>query len=133
MWQLNLGCNRQHWAPFPLPLLHKIDVIHRICRSEAVTLTGPTYFIRDSMQSSWACFSICLVQVWLQEFAWTEEKQCELLSTRNHTSGSNDGIKSQPMFCFETAMKAFYWSGLVYDSDQVSWIPILRSSSSLSP
>ena len=58
-------------------------------------------------------------QVWLQEFAWTQSKQVELLCARNENSDSNQEIGRQPMFCFDTAMKSFYWSGLVYDTDQV--------------
>ena len=30
-------------------------------------------------------------------------------------SGTNTAIQNEPIFCFELAMKALYWSGLAYD------------------
>ncbi len=62
-----------------------------------------------------------MIQVWLQEFAWTEAKQRDLLAIRNEVTGSesNLDIAAEPMFCFETALKALFWSGLTYDSCQV--------------
>lgn len=64
--------------------------------------------------------------MWLQEFAWTERKQCEMLATRNASSTSDKTIAAEPMFCFETAMKAFYWSGLVYDTAEACPMHIQR-------
>ena len=72
-----------------------------------------------------------MLQVWLQEFGWTESKQCELLAVRNATSTSDETIAAEPMFCFETAMKAFYWSGLVYDTDQVPYGHLCKIMSSI--
>ena len=59
-----------------------------------------------------------LGQVWLQEFAWTRQAMVKRLLERNdHESCST--LNLQPMFCFETAFKAFYWAGLVYDNEEV--------------
>ena len=62
------------------------------------------------------------VQVWLQEFAWTEEEKAERLSIRSSSGvcpDTNDGLSKEPMFCFETAMNMLYWSALVYDYEEV--------------
>lgn len=29
-------------------------------------------------------------------------------------------IQAEPMFCFETAVKLLYWSGFVYENDEVT-------------
>ncbi len=29
-------------------------------------------------------------------------------------------IEAEPMFCFETAVKLLYWSGFVYEDDEVT-------------
>lgn len=57
------------------------------------------------------------MQVWLQEFSWTEKKLPDLVAARNESQDPE--LLQQPMFCFETALKAFYWSGLVYDCPEV--------------
>lgn len=68
------------------------------------------------------------VQVWLQEFSWTEHEMPKRLAVRNTAQSSGDGEAAQklreklarePMFCFETAMAMLYWSALVYDYGQV--------------
>ena len=64
------------------------------------------------------------LQVWLQEFAWTEEDKEEDLCNRSKSrdrlsSKDADSLQKQPMFCMETAINMFYWSVLVYDHEEV--------------
>ena len=64
------------------------------------------------------------VQVWLQEFAWTEAERAERLCARMSTADSLcaeacSDLQRQPLFCFETAMNMLYWSCLVYDYEEV--------------
>ena len=66
---------------------------------------------------------IC-VQVWLQEFAWTEEDKEEDMKSRSASTGKlsakdASSLQKQPMFCMETAVNMFYWSVLVYDHEEV--------------
>ena len=72
------------------------------------------------------------MQVWLQEFAWTEKSKPTYVAVRNqevHQPGQEqdqqahdvqDELEAEPMFCFETAINMLYWSALVYDCDEVS-------------
>lgn len=61
-----------------------------------------------------------LLQVWLQEFAWTEEEKAAKLAQRGSVAGSiSTSLQNEPMFCFGTAVKLFYWSHLVYDIKEV--------------
>ena len=49
-----------------------------------------------------------LLQVWLQEFSWTEASQAEQTARRNaHAQGPREAalLAAEPMFCFETALK----------------------------
>ncbi len=64
------------------------------------------------------------MQVWLQEFAWTEEDKeedmCNRSKSRDRLSSKDaDSLQKQPMFCMETAINMFYWSVLVYDHEEV--------------
>ncbi|KAK9818602.1 hypothetical protein WJX74_009103 [Apatococcus lobatus] len=59
------------------------------------------------------------LQCWLQEHAWTTQDMLSLRALWDQHSGTNTAIRDQPIFCFELAMKAFYWSGLVYDGKSV--------------
>ena len=54
------------------------------------------------------CQMLFCVQVWLQEFAWTEASQADKLAERNARAQSKHEstvLSQQPMFCFETAVK----------------------------
>ncbi len=42
-----------------------------------------------------------------------------LAQERNRASGYDARVVSEPMFCFETAIKCFYWGCLTYDFDEV--------------
>ena len=61
------------------------------------------------------------VQVWLQQFAWTEgEKPGKLADRCEHMTNPDSAasLDEEPMFCMETALKALYWSTLVYRYDE---------------
>ncbi len=56
-------------------------------------------------------------QASLQSFAWTEEHRARVRAQRAAQCGSNlqrEAVLAEPVFCFETACKALYWSILVY-------------------
>jgi hypothetical protein len=60
-------------------------------------------------------------QVWLQQWAWTEGQKPERLAERAEKIRdpvSAAFLAQEPMFCFETALKALYWSTLVYRYDE---------------
>ena len=59
------------------------------------------------------------VQVWLQQFAWTEQSHKARIQKRNALPADETMLEGEPMFCFETAVKLLYWSGFVYDYDEV--------------
>jgi len=58
------------------------------------------------------------LQVWLQDFAWTEEDEGAMLAARNLALPAQ--YKQQPLFCFETMMHMLYWSCLAYEHKRVS-------------
>ncbi|KAK9823190.1 hypothetical protein WJX72_000942 [[Myrmecia] bisecta] len=55
-----------------------------------------------------------VLTVWLQDFAWTEEDKPRKLAARLAMLPICPAILDEPLFCFETAVKMFYWSALVY-------------------
>ena len=73
--------------------------------------TGNT---RESLDPSSA-----VVQTWEQEFAWTEADMPIKLAARALTVPEGSSLNQQPIFCFETMMKMWYWSCLVYDHRRV--------------
>ncbi|DBA79451.1 TPA: hypothetical protein ACH3X2_007723 [Trebouxia sp. C0005] len=64
-----------------------------------------------------------LMQVWLQQFAWTEQSHEAKLRKRNAMPEDECLIEAEPMFCFETAVKLLYWSGFVYEDDEGVDVP----------
>jgi hypothetical protein len=64
-----------------------------------------------------------ILQVWLQEFAWTEadipRKRSERVSSLPDDSFEGFCMDCEPLFCFETAVKLMYWSFLAYDSGEL--------------
>jgi len=64
-----------------------------------------------------------ILQVWLQEFAWTEaeipQKRSERVSSLPEDSFEGFCMDCEPLFCFETAVKLMYWSFLAYDAGEV--------------
>ena len=56
-------------------------------------------------------------QVWLQDFAWTEEEVPVKVAERMlHSQVEHEArqLQAEPMFCIETALKLHHWSGLAY-------------------
>jgi hypothetical protein len=53
------------------------------------------------------------MQVWLQDFAWTEQEHSRKVAERRVQRGCATQLRSASMFCFETAIRMFYWSTLV--------------------
>lgn len=73
--------------------------------------------------SIWGCFSYTpknpdlvapVLQVWLQSFAWSEKGRHRKIRARQRMAAHVPELLSEPMFCFETAIRMFYWSVLVY-------------------
>ncbi|KAL4541920.1 hypothetical protein Ndes2526B_g06415 [Nannochloris sp. 'desiccata'] len=58
-----------------------------------------------------------IMNAWLQEFAWTHAEHPLAINKRNAKLAKNKILASQPMFCFETAIKLLYYSNLVYTID----------------
>ncbi|KAK9790954.1 hypothetical protein WJX73_010669 [Symbiochloris irregularis] len=58
------------------------------------------------------------MQLGLQQFAWTEEDKGPQLQLRQRILAGSQrvlaGSQKEPMFCFETAVKLYYFSHLVY-------------------
>lgn len=52
-------------------------------------------------------------QIWLQEFAWTQKDHSQKVARRRIQWGHSFQLRTAPMFCFETAIRLFYWSALV--------------------
>ncbi len=59
------------------------------------------------------------IQIWEQEFAWTEADKPVKLAARALTVPKGSSLNQQPMLCFETMLKMWYWSCLVYDYQRV--------------
>ena len=58
-----------------------------------------------------------MVQVWLQEIAWTEAQMPGRLAERNSRADSQQEhqlLQNEPMFCLETALKLQHWSATAY-------------------
>ncbi len=53
----------------------------------------------------------CVLQVFLQDFAWTEQDLEPRMELR--------GLPHEPMFCFETCLKMMYWTRLAYHHQTV--------------
>ena len=63
------------------------------------------------------------VQAWLQEFAWTEAEKLQKWKTRagnlRLTSAALHDLNKEPMFCFESAIKLYYYSHIIYQYHKV--------------
>jgi hypothetical protein len=55
-----------------------------------------------------------VMQVWLQEFAWTEPSLDSAILTRNARMPMSVTLQKEPMFCLETGIKMLYWSHMAY-------------------
>lgn len=69
--------------------------------------------------------------MWLQEFAWTEAEKLRRLKERSSnlrlTSIVREEVDREPMFCFETAIKLYYFSHIIYFYDKVRTEAMLTS------
>ncbi|KAK9907744.1 hypothetical protein WJX75_009081 [Coccomyxa subellipsoidea] len=67
-----------------------------------------------------------VLQVWLQEFAWTEAEKLRRLKDRSSnlrlTSIVREEVDREPMFCFETAIKLYYFSHIIYFYDKLEGV-----------
>ena len=69
-------------------------------------------------------YLMCLtMQVWLQDFAWTEKDVSKKLKTRAAKLPESSSLASEPIFCFELAIRLFYWSCLVYTYEEARCAP----------
>ena len=60
---------------------------------------------------------LLLAQVYLQEFAWTEETKAAAVARRaDHAvhAAERSLLTAEPMFCFQTAVALHRWSCLTY-------------------
>lgn len=53
-------------------------------------------------------------QVWLQEFAWSEKGRRLKLQARERMAEHVPQLLSEPIFCFETAVRMLYWCAVSY-------------------
>lgn len=57
----------------------------------------------------------------LQEFVWSEEQRAERTEERLkrlQALGAEDTL--MPLFCFQTAIKSFYFAALIYEYQEVN-------------
>ncbi len=70
-----------------------------------------------------SCKPTLIVQAWLQEFAWTEAEKLQKWKTRagnlRLTSAALHDLNNEPMFCFESAIKLYYYSHIIYQYHKV--------------
>ncbi|KAK9799340.1 hypothetical protein WJX73_007370 [Symbiochloris irregularis] len=58
-----------------------------------------------------------VIQVWLQDFAWTEDEVQDKIAQRvGRAMGTHEAeeLAAEPMFCIETAVKLHHWSYCAY-------------------
>ena len=56
-----------------------------------------------------------MLQMWLQDFAWTVDDLPGKHASRNVKLGNKPSLRQEPIFCFELAIRLFYWTCLVYE------------------
>lgn len=70
-------------------------------------------------------------QAWLQQFSWTEAGKPAKLEQRRRLaredSAAREALDHEPMFCFETAIKLYYFSHIIYYYEKVHAAPLLCS------
>ncbi|CAL8466200.1 g5736 [Coccomyxa elongata] len=96
------------------------------CRAYMDTWYGllPLQLVETAAAVTWSFFLMPAVhldedtpdlQVWLQEFAWTEEEKWAKIERRNRDGPRGQQLAKEPMFCFDNAVHMLYWSALVYE------------------
>ena len=63
--------------------------------------------------------AILQLQIWPQEFVWTEADKPIKLNASSIMVPNNPSLAGQPIFCFETMMNLLYWSCFAYEHDRV--------------
>ena len=53
--------------------------------------------------------SMMCMQIWLQEFAWSEKGRRAKLKAREQMADHVPHLLTEPIFCFETAVRMLYW------------------------
>ena len=71
----------------------------------------------------------CAVQMWLQDFAWTVDDLPDKYEGRKAKMLNQPALSQEPMFCFELAIRLFYWSCLVYEIGEVNQRPSIARHS----
>lgn len=71
-----------------------------------------------------------VLQVWQQQFAWTEAGEEVKLAARAITLPESDKLAQEPLLCFETMLHLLYWSCLVYDYKRVCQDTVTHTCSS---
>lgn len=99
---------QSYWILAPNRLLHAI--VH----SRQDDLSAYLVLVKHQNLEFQPCAPVVL-QTWLQEFSWCEEK----LEKKKDEMDKLMCSRSHHMFCFESAMKLYYWSELVYDYREV--------------
>ncbi|KAK9866320.1 hypothetical protein WJX84_007327 [Apatococcus fuscideae] len=56
-----------------------------------------------------------ILQIWLQDFAWTVDDLPGKHKARYAKVQDQQSLRREPLFCFELAIRLFYWSCLVYE------------------
>lgn len=74
---------------------------------------------------------IAALQMWQQQFAWTESGKEAKLVARASALPSTDKLAQQPLFCVETMMHLLYFSCLVYDYKRVRHSHIVAAVSQM--
>ena len=61
------------------------------------------------------------LQAMLQEFVWSERQRRERMQQREkRLTALGAGEMIMPLFCFQTAIKSFYFAALIYEYQEVS-------------
>ena len=67
------------------------------------------------------CDGIAMPSFLNQEFAWTAASVPGKVAARNALIPAEyDSLRSQPLFCVETAIKLFFWATVIYDYDEAA-------------
>ena len=80
---------------------------------------GTYSFARQDLDQLGLKPAFALLQVWQQQFAWTEAGRDAKLVARAAALPPADRLAQEPLFCVETMMHLLYFSCLIYDYKRV--------------
>lgn len=135
--QANIFLRLQKRLRFPASItmiaciaVYSFSRVH-LCKSSYISALGylPMHVVNSAVCSIFAVLAMPvskanrgLLEVWLQEFAWTEAdvptKRAERVSTIPKTELGRELLErsiDEPIWCMETTIRASYWSMLVYE------------------